>query len=57
MNKHEREIEMLNDPKPMVFIGDMIIKGIIYSAAGVVAGFIGWLALVGLDNVFQNMGI
>ena len=57
MNKREREIEELNDPKPMVFIGDAIVRSIIYTAVGAVAGFIGWLALVGLDRIFQVMGI
>ena len=57
MNKREREIEELNDPKPMVFIGDAIVRSIIYTAVGAAAGFIGWLALVGLDRIFQVMGI
>ena len=57
MNKREREIEMLNNPRPMVFIGDVIVRGIAYTAVGAAAGFIGWLALVGLDRIFQIMGI
>jgi hypothetical protein len=57
MNKREREIEMLNNPRPMVFIGDVIIRSIIYTAVGAVMGAIGWLALVGLDRIFQIMGI
>lgn len=57
MNKREREIEMLNNPRPMVFIGDVIIRSIVYTAVGAVMGTIGWLALVGLDRIFQIMGI
>lgn len=57
MNKREREIEMINNPRPMVFIGDVIIRSIIYTAVGTVMGAIGWLALVGLDRIFQVMGI
>jgi hypothetical protein len=57
MNKREREIEMLNNPRPMVFLGDVIVRSIIYTAVGAVMGAIGWLALVGLDRIFQIMGI
>ena len=57
MKREIREIEELNNPKPMVFIGDVLVRGIVYSAVGVIAGFIGWLALIGLDRVFQGMGI
>ena len=57
MNKREREIEMLNNPRPMVFIGDVIIRSIIYTAVGAAMGAIGWLALVGLDRIFNIMGI
>lgn len=57
MNKYEREIEMLNNPRPMVFIGDVILRSIVTVAVGVVIGAIGWLALVGLDRIMNFMGI
>ena len=57
MNKREREIEMINNPRPMVFIGDVIVRSIVTVAVGSVIGVIGWLALVGLDRIFQIMGI
>ena len=55
LNKHE--IEEINNPRPMVFIGDVIIRSIAYTAVGVAMGLIGWLALIGLDRVFQALGI
>lgn len=56
-NKELREIELLNDPRPMVFIGDVILRSIVAAAVGAVIGAIGWLALIGLDRIFQIMGI
>ncbi len=52
-----REIEELNNPKPMRFIGDEIIKWSASIAVGAVLGFIGYLALLGLDRVMGWMGI
>lgn len=57
MNRRDREIELLNNPRPMVFIGDVIVRSIVTVAVGSVIGVIGWLALVGLDRIFQIMGI
>lgn len=52
-----REIEELNNPKPIRFIGDEIIKWMASIAVGAVLGFIGYLALLGLDRVMGWMGI
>lgn len=57
MKRTLREIEEINNPRPMVFIGDVIIRSIAYTAVGVAMGLIGWLALIGLDRVFQALGI
>lgn len=57
MARRDREIEMLNDTKPMMFIGDTILRVIGACIVGAVAGFIGWLALVGLDKFMNFMGI
>lgn len=57
MNRRDREIELLNNPRPMLFIGDVIVRSIVTVAVGSVIGVIGWLALVGLDRIFQIMGI
>ena len=56
-NNTLREIEEINNPRPMVFIGDVIIKGIAAVVFGGAIGGIGWLALIGLDRVFQTLGI
>lgn len=57
MRKELREIEELNNPKPIKFIGDEILRGIATVAVGAVLGIIGYLALLGLDRVFQALGI
>ncbi len=57
MRKELREIEELNNPKPMRFIGDEIIKGAVTVLVGAALGTIGYLALLGLDRVFQALGI
>lgn len=57
MNRRDREIELLNNPRPMVFIGDVIVRSIVTVAVGSVIGVIGWLALVGLDRIMNFMGI
>ena len=57
MKRELREIEEINNPKPIRFIGDEIIKGIVAVAVGSAIGFISWLALLGLDRVFQALGI
>lgn len=57
MNRRDREIEFLNNPRPMVFIGDVIVRSIVTVAVGSVIGMIGWLALVGLDRFMNFMGI
>ena len=57
MSKYEREIRDLNDPRPMMFIGDVIVKTIISIIIGGVMGVTGWLALVGLDRIMNFMGI
>ena len=56
-NSMIREIEELNNPKPIRFIGDEIIKWVAALAVGSVLGFIGYLALLGLDRVMSCMGI
>lgn len=57
MRKELREIERINNPKPIRFIGDEIIKGIAAVAVGAALGAVGYLALIGLDRVFQTLGI
>lgn len=52
-----REIEELNDPKPMRFIGDEVIKFMASVAVGAVLGMIGYLALLGLDRVMVWLGV
>lgn len=55
----DKELEWLNDPhrqRPL-FIGDLLVNVIVDTAVGAVIGAIGWLALVGLDRIFQIMGI
>ena len=52
-----REIEELNSPKPIRFIGDEIIKWVAALAVGSVLGFIGYLALLGLDRVMAWMNL
>lgn len=52
-----REIEELNNPKPIKFIGDEIIKWTASIMAGAVLGFIGYLAVLGLDRVMGWLGI
>ena len=56
-NSTLREIEELNNPKPIRFIGDEIIKWIASIAVGAVLGVIGYLALLGLDRVMGLMRI
>jgi hypothetical protein len=57
MNKYDREIEELNNPKPMRFIGDEIIKFFGHVAVGAALGAIGYLALLGLDRVMVWLGV
>ena len=52
-----REIEELNNPEPMRFIGDEIIKYLGSVAIGAVLGMIGYLALLGLDRVMTWLGV
>lgn len=52
-----REIEELNNPKPIRFIGDEIIKWMASVAVGAVLGFVGYLALLGLDRVMGWMNL
>lgn len=56
-NNALREIEELNNPKPIRFIGDEIIKWVAALAVGSVLGFIGYLALLGLDRVMGWMNL
>lgn len=56
-NRTLREIEELNNPKPIRFIGDEIIRWIFGIALGVVLEAIGHLALLGLDRVMGWTGI
>ena len=56
-NNALREIEELNNPKPIRFIGDEIIKWTASIAVGAVLGLIGYLAILGLDRVMGWMGI
>lgn len=56
-NNMLREIEELNNPKPIRFIGDEIIKWVAALAVGSVLGFIGYLALLGLDRVMGWMNL
>lgn len=58
MNKKElRLIEEINDSKPVVYIGDVIVRSLLYLLGGTALVFTGWLFAICVYHFMVALGL